>query len=180
MGTPSVASMIADLEAQRLQLDAQRAKLDAAIAALKELASDAKGGVRAVSVKPPASRAPGSNSYRGMSIAAAAKEYLRSEGRPRSTREIAQALARGGLRHKSGNWTNTVRSSLARRVEKGDPQLVKGEVKGGVGTWRLVERKPSHKDNRASTLNGQDSMDRATDTDLLDSPAEVKASAESS
>lgn len=139
-------------------LEAQRAAIDEAIVALRRLA-----GAAAATPPPVAStgtagkKAPTGGPYRGLKIGEATKRLLNTAGRPLSTRDIAQALVAGGMRHKSTNWTNTVYASLARRLQLHDPYLVRLGSKDGSVMWGLRAWSPHVRERaRSKAPNGRE------------------------
>lgn len=113
---------------------ARRAKLDAAIAAIEEFAggreSDDSGSpTRSKNLVVAVSR-----EYRGMTIAAAAMQFLRAAGKPQSTGTIANTLKMGGIGSASKNMYRTVYNTLNNRRDK-HQDIVKAGGKWGLAEW---------------------------------------------
>ena len=68
-----------------------------------------------------------------MTVFEAAIVYLRSVGGAATTRELADALERGGITHKSKDFYNSVFATLTQYSQK-RPELAKKK-----GEWILVE-----------------------------------------
>lgn len=119
-------AVLADLKAKRAALDQTIAGLEAVLAGtgVAETGPIGNGVKAAIHV----------DSFVGMNIPDATAQYLRMVGRPaRSTEEIINALASGGLRATD----DSVRTVLSRTSRGG------GEVlRVGRGTWGLAEWYP--------------------------------------
>ncbi len=114
-------------------LMARRARLDAAIAAIEEFVGTGEADTPSTSVQP--TRVGLSREYRGMTIAAATIQFLKSKSEPQLTRTIADALRLGGLGSNSRNMYRTVYNTLMNRLDK-HQDIVKEGPKWGLAEWR--------------------------------------------
>lgn len=125
-----------DYEAVLSDLEAKRAALDVAIAALRQVRNaGAHTGIGTAGVirQIDPENIP-DDAFFGLSIGEAAKKYLGMVKRKQSTREIAEALDRGGLPHTSSNFLNTVTTMLSRQA-RSDSDLVKVGREWGLAAW---------------------------------------------
>jgi hypothetical protein len=93
----------AAIEALQRARDAKLAELRAIEQALEALRAPIEGATTSK---------PASKDFEDLGITAAAKRYLRQEGRPRTTREILEALEGRGLKTRSKNPIATVYATL--------------------------------------------------------------------
>jgi hypothetical protein len=124
-------------------LESKRSALDAAITAIRQVLAvganvSAAGSVVARHVDP--ENLP-SDVFFGLSVGEAAKKYLGLVKRKQTTRDIAEALERGGLPHTSTNFLNTVTTMLSRQARV-DSELVKVGREWGLSGW-YGNRRPS-------------------------------------
>lgn len=139
------AAVLADLEAKR-------AGLDAAIAGVKQMLGQSHVAASSPSASGHGNGA-GAISLRGdeffqMSIPDASIKYLKMVKKPQTTKEIAEALEKGGMLHGSGDFIQTVGSVINRRSKAADSEVA--NVKRGV--WGLSEWYPGVRRNK----KGQD------------------------
>ena len=106
------------IEALQRAREAKLAELQAIEQALEALKAPIEGG---------SSLRQKSKDFEDLGVTAAARRYLREEGEPRTTREIADALIARGLKTTSKNWIATVYATLrngrmfvARRTTSGN------------------------------------------------------------
>ena len=96
----------AAIEALKRARDAKRAELESIEQALEKLETL---GTRGDGGTP---RGQSAKDFEDLGITAAAKRYLRQENRPRTTREILEALEARGLKTRSKNRIATVYATL--------------------------------------------------------------------
>ena len=118
-------------------LQAKRGAIDNAIAAIRMLKGHGSGIIG--SLEKPAESIP-PNAFSDMSIPEAIRKYLSVEKRPRSTRDIAEALKSGGIRTESQSFYSTVSTALARMMNKENGVVKKGK-KWSLREWSA--RKPA-------------------------------------
>jgi hypothetical protein len=116
-------------------LEAQDTRIHAAIAAIREMA-----GMEAAAPKAAEHDANSPRPYAGLSVAVAAEAYLREQGKPKMSRDIASALQRGGYKTETkGSFTNLVYSRLflAAKAGKTFTKIGKGpKTKWGLKEWQ--------------------------------------------
>jgi hypothetical protein len=89
--------------------------------------------------------AAATETYNGLSIADAAKKYLRKVRHPLSAKSITDGLEESGYKHASGDFVNTVRSALHRELKKEHTELIRRHS----GSFALAEWYPeTREDNR--------------------------------
>ena len=96
----------AAIEALRRARDAKRVELESieqALEKIETLGTPTEGGT---------ARAQSSKDFEDLGITAAARRYLREQGEPRTTREIADALIARGLKTTSNNLIATMHATL--------------------------------------------------------------------
>lgn len=135
-----------DYEAVLADLEAKRAALDQAIASLRSLmgggalainASDSIVGMAdSVSLSLHGGEVP-AGAFHGKSVPEAAKLYLSLVKQKKSTREIAEALVKGGIESNSKNFETTVAGGLYRVFN------TTGEIVRVKGAWGLAEWWPA-------------------------------------
>jgi hypothetical protein len=143
---PSENENTMDYGAFLADLEARRAALDNAITALKAWLSSAPGSSEGMSyvklgttVMNPSihgGEVP-SGAFLGKSIPEATKLYLSIVKQKRSTREIADALRKGGMESTSNNFEGIVATGLHRASKN------IGEIVRVTGAWALAEWYPS-------------------------------------
>jgi hypothetical protein len=109
-------AVIRDLEAKRGQMNS---RFDAAIAAIKQvIALEARAGQLPLLDQSKVTTAGSAAApYAGMLMLNAAVTHLKSVGRPVPNITLAKELEKGGFRHKSKNFANTLNSVLWRRAK---------------------------------------------------------------
>lgn len=90
-----------------------------------------------------------SNAFHGLNIGAAAMKLLDITQKPLSMQAIADALERGGFRHTSKNFVNTVSTAMYRMYQEIDPPVVKQGREWGLRVWYPGWRRPKGKDAEA-------------------------------
>lgn len=133
-------------EAVLADLEAKRATLNQAIASLRSLmgggalainASDSIAGMAdSVSLSLHGGEVP-AGAFLGKSVPEAAKLYLSLVKQKKSTREIAEALVKGGMESNSKNFETTVAGGLYRVFN------TTGEIVRVKGAWGLAEWWPA-------------------------------------
>lgn len=108
-------------------LHRKRTAIDEAIEAISRML-EAEG----VAVDGP--RAP-TGTFTGMTVIEAAKKYLRMVSRPAPTKEIVEALEKGGLQHQAKDFYASVYAILRQQAQKGPG----GGIKRTALDWELVE-----------------------------------------
>lgn len=103
------------LEADINHLEAEIDQLKATLALLKELRATPID--RFLTATRPSDIEIRHDSFFEMTYVDAVKKYLGMMGRPQSTKEIADALERGGINHSSKNFAATIRSILCSKKE---------------------------------------------------------------
>ena len=120
-------------------LESQKKVIDNGIAAMRALLGNP--AISAVDDHVPASHShhAGNNTeirpdtFFNLSVVAAAKKFLEMSRAPKSSQEIADALEKGGVKHKAQNFKLTVQTLLKRRArEKADIAKV------ARGQWGLL------------------------------------------
>ena len=117
----------AAIEALKRARDTKRAELESieqALEKLETLGTPSEGGTP---------RGQGAKDFEDLGITAAAKRYLRQEGRPRTTREILDTLETRGLKTRSKNRIATVYATLHNS---------KAFKRNDDGAWVLTEAAP--------------------------------------
>jgi hypothetical protein len=90
------------------------------------------------------------NAFHGLNIGDAAVKLLTTAKKPLSTKVIAESLERGGFRHTSKAFVNTVNTALYRMYQEDDPIVVKQGREWGLRTWYPGWRRPKGKDAEAA------------------------------
>ena len=124
-------------EALLLDLEQKKAAIEAAIAGIKLLLGQGISSGGAVSGLPEGAAIQSGlpNDYCfGMGIADAARKYLISVKRPKTTREIAAALQSGGLTHTSKDFSKTVSTILSQKAQQ-DEDIIKVGDGWGLAAW---------------------------------------------
>lgn len=143
-----------DLDAMIEAFEAKIVSLQEAVAALRK-AKEALGGAGGIGGARSEGEV-GSDTFTGMTIAEAAEKYLRIVGRPaRTTDNIAEALARGGLRKVSPASV----ASILVREHNSDGQVVRVQ-KGVFGLASWYPRRPPK--TKGAKANGDDELEVET------------------
>jgi hypothetical protein len=152
-----------DIESVIADLEAKKAAIDNAIQALRALypagadgaALSAIAGVVAKSVEP--DKIP-SDAFFGMrSIGDAAKKYLNLVKRKQTTKQIGEALERGGFPHQSKTFYSTVYTALQRLEEQEG-----GDIARIGSEWAIASWYPAHaKRSKSATEKTQESAREA-------------------
>jgi hypothetical protein len=132
-------AVLADLEAKRTALDQTIASLRSLMSggALAINASDSIAGMAdSVSLSLHGGEVP-AGAFHGKSVPEAAKLYLSLVKQKKSTREIAEALVKGGMESNSKNFETTVAGGLYRVFN------TTGEIVRVKGAWGLAEWWPA-------------------------------------
>ncbi len=132
-------AVLADLEAKRAALDQTIASLRSLMGcgALAINASDSIAGMAdSVSFALHGGEVP-AGTFHGKSVPEAAKLYLSLVKQKKSTREIAEALVKGGMESNSKNFETTVAGGLYRVFN------TTGEIVRVKGAWGLAEWWPA-------------------------------------
>ncbi len=144
-----------DYSAVLADLEARRAMLDSAIAGLRLIVGQGQGALvepGALAVTGPRSDAsqgvteareivPGT--WHGLSVAEAARKFLEMTKKKQRTKDIAEALQRGGIESLSGNFYGGVFTTMQRRKD-----FIKLGKFWALAEWypnRAVPEKPSKK-----------------------------------
>lgn len=109
-------------------LQNQRAAIDEAIDAISRLLSTTTG------VEVGGHRAP-TGAFANMTVIEAARKYLTMIQRPAPTKEIVQALEKGGLQHNAKDFYASVYAILRQQAQKGD----KAGIRRNALDWELTE-----------------------------------------
>jgi hypothetical protein len=134
METPSYDALLADLRTRR-------ARLDAAISVIEDLvASGDLAGVATTSIGSPSYGANSdqeipSDAFFGMTITDATKKYLGMVKKKQSTKQIMDALERGGMPHKAKKFYLTVYTTLRRADKAKRHEIVKVGNDWGLPEW---------------------------------------------
>jgi len=135
-------------EAVLADLEAKREALDNAIAAIRMLVGQGQGvGLPTERGYSDPTSIP-SDAFFQMSIPDAIRKYLGIAKRPRSIRDISEALEHGGLTTQSKSLYNTTATALSRMSGK------EGGVVKVNNDWGLMEWYPGRK-VRATTAKGE-------------------------
>lgn len=81
-------------------------------------------------------RAP-TGAFTGMTVIDAARKYLKSVNRPAPTKEIVEALEKGGLQHQAKDFYASVYAILRQQAQKGEK--VPGAIRRNSLDWELIE-----------------------------------------
>jgi len=132
------AALVANLEAKRAALDSAIVSLKAAIAA-GALGSIGSFDLSGVSL--PASSSFGGSgaeipdgSFLGKTVSEAIKLYLSITKKKQTTRQIVEALKRGGIESKSDKFGNIVYNNLT-RMQKVTGEIAKVNKEWGLAEW---------------------------------------------
>lgn len=117
-----------DFRARLFRLDEERQELLHATTAVERILRNLAVGTSAHPIN-------GSGRFEKMTVFDAAKAYLRSVGGAATTRDLADALERGGITHKSKDFYNSVFATLTQYSQR-RPELAKKK-----GKWILVQPK---------------------------------------
>jgi hypothetical protein len=137
--TLDYGAFLADLEAKRAVLDQAIGSLRAMMAGgtlALNVGDSIAGMADSVSVALHGGEVP-AGAFHGKSIPEAAKVYLSLVKRKQSTREIAEALVKGGMESNSKNFETTVAGGLYRAFN------TTGEIVRVKGGWGLAEWWPA-------------------------------------
>lgn len=97
------------------------------------------------------------NHFHGMNIPQAAVYLLETVKKPMNSRDIAEALEQGGLRHTSKNFMNTVNTALYRLALGDDPTVIKvGREGWGLRSWYPGWRRPKGKGEDSETVTPEE------------------------
>ncbi len=127
--------VLSDLQSRRAEHERAMRETEQAIASIERVIRE----IKFASIRPRAERPDGADSpLAGMTLGDAAATYIRScgPGRPQSTREIVEALKRGGASTVSKNLFTTMYNVLSKRAERENGDI----AKEGTG-WTLREFK---------------------------------------
>lgn len=101
-----------------------------------------------------------SDSFFGMSLRDAIKKYLAMKKKPKSYRDIADALEEGGFQHASKKFYSTVNTTLGRMAEGDDADVCKIR-----GEWGLLEWYPGMKQKKAANRKEDNSARQVEELD---------------
>lgn len=145
-----------DPEAMIQQLEARRAAFntatDAAVSALRRLLEFGSIGVGVGSNGSPSASAVsvGPDEFYGLSVAEAAKKYLRNARRKMTNKEIADGLDALGYIHNSKDLPNNIGTALWRAEQSNDPDLFRhGRY------WLLTEWTGGRKPTKPRKVSGE-------------------------
>ncbi|SRR6266851_7380638 len=151
----------ADYQAVLADLRAKRAEIDIAIAALERFLGVMGGPAMPLPVQPvkfygggvvlghaPARPQANPKPYKGLTIKAAAAKHLESVRLKQTPRQIADALIQGGFGHKSKNFPNTVRTTMAR-----EPEFIKVGSEWALRAWYPAEQQELPTDSKQSSAH---------------------------
>lgn len=96
------------------------------------------------------------NAFHGLNIPDAASTLLATVNKPLTGREIAEALERGGFRHTSKNFINTVNTALYRLYNETDPTVVKTGRQWGLREWYPGWRRPRKGDAEPEDISAEE------------------------
>jgi hypothetical protein len=134
------SAVLADLRARKLALEKAIQGIELLIVSGAQGSSISQGASEGgQDASPPDQGVPASvepDTFFKMTIADAAKKFLRIVKKKQATRAIAEALEKGGITHSSENFTNTVAAILRREWKKD------GGIVNVHGNWGLVEWYP--------------------------------------
>jgi hypothetical protein len=143
----------ADYEAVLADLRAKKQEIEATIAALERflgvmgmpagllpvsLIAAEKAGKEKERFASAYRKALAAKPYRRLTIKQAASKYLEAVRLKQTPRQIASALAQGGLVNKSKDFPNTVRSTLSR-----EPEFVKIGNEWALRSWYPSQEQPA-------------------------------------
>ena len=135
---------LAKLEDERVKLEDARAKLDRkqvaiqkTIAGIRELLGLNTNGAASPSIIN--ELVIPKNAFKGLERLDAAVKYLRLTKKPQITRDIADALVKGGWTTTSNDPADNVHSALKREARKPNPAVVKKNGKWELAEWRQQE-----------------------------------------
>ena len=148
------------METAITDLEARKAKIDAAIATIRELQGQS---IPTIGGGPGGGRP---NAFLGMSIPDAAKKHLETTRQKQSTREIMDAIEKGGL---PPSKYNTVYSVLRRRESD------VGDIINFKGDWALKEWYPNYRPGKGKGGKGSEEMKDEGSTEETPAITEVSA-----
>ncbi len=130
-----VDAMIADLEAKKAAIENAIMALRAIYPAEPSLGTILAGGPPASGKAVDPERIP-TDAFFGMrSLAEAAKKYLSLVKRKQTTKEIVQALERGGFPHQSKSLYSTLYTALQREEEREGGDIVRIGSEWAIASW---------------------------------------------
>lgn len=134
------AAIIADLEAKKAAIEATIASLRSAMALGIGAAAggDGSGGGAVPTFANPYSFSGGevpAGAFLGKSIPEAARVYLEIVKKKQTSREIAEALQKGGMESTSGNFVGIVHAVLDRARKSPNAAIVKLGTQWGLAGW---------------------------------------------
>lgn len=128
------ARVIAELRLELSRLDQERRRIDGMI----EFAQERSTG--RATAESPGRATEFDGPYVGLSLVQATVKYLKTIGSSATTREICDALPRGGYETKARKFFNNVYGTLNRESERTSPRIVKAGSK-----WQLANEAASHR-----------------------------------
>lgn len=152
-----------DYTAVLADLEAKRDKLDAAIEAIRLVSGMGASTGSSVEGKRVGSDTQdlSDDAFFGMSVPDAAKKYLGIVRKTKSTKEIAEALLKGGMPSRSQNFSNTVYMGLLREEKAGG--VTKVGTKWGLASW--YPGRPRKKAAQGSTEEPDDEQQSDAEDD---------------
>ncbi len=121
-------------EAVLADLEAKKAAIDEAIAGIRRMMGQGQAVSTGVSGKMINPNAIPSDAFFGMSIPEAIRKYLGIVRKPRTTKDISEALEGGGITHTSKNFYATVSTTIGRMLDK-EKGLAKIGSEYGLLEW---------------------------------------------
>jgi hypothetical protein len=142
-------------EAVIADLEAKKAMIDSTIAGLRQLMNPVSGGLGTCTVTESDGSVP-DDFFFGMSVADATKKYLAAVKKPKSTREITDALEKGGLTHASKDFIKTVSTILNQKNREENDEIVKVKDKWGLLGWYKGMKKKNREDQEGDVTTEAD------------------------
>jgi hypothetical protein len=145
-------TVLADLRAKRDELNTAIAAIErlTGISSSQSAAAPNSNNALSAEVRP--------DSFFGLSIPDGARKFLKMSKAPKSSKEIADALDKGGLTHSSADFVNTV-GSILNRADKNGGDI----VRVARGQYGLAEWYPGMKRKRGK---GKPEEDAENPTDI--------------
>lgn len=115
-------------------LEEQRKKIDGAISGIRAMLGMASANGASGASDEETTETPSSGAFLGLSLADATVKYLNISRSPQSTRQICEALKKGGVHSAAKDFYNTMYAVLKRR-QKHVGDVVKVGKKWGLAEW---------------------------------------------
>jgi hypothetical protein len=133
---------LATVMAERNSLSKRQAALEKAVAGVRELISLSGGSLPIPESKPLFSK----TAFTNLGIVEGALKYLHLIGKPQTNREVFEALKQGGKTSGSTSFSDTVRATLLRELEKPNSRLRWTGHKWELSEWPASKEEEEEED----------------------------------